>query len=176
MDSEGLKLCGLQTSDLIAIIDIAVTTLIGIWIAIVVQNNLTKNRYLKEYFINEVKDIRDLYKGFVNLMYKNKISAVDIKDWFKVMSERTQNLNRFLHEKYTIDGALIIQKHAEVQQKITSMEEFNECYKEQVVLFSNSSKNEILKMHSELSCILTQRVIDINGAKKKWIKTKKNKT
>jgi uncharacterized membrane-anchored protein YhcB (DUF1043 family) len=157
----------LQISDWIAIIDIIITSIIGIWIAISVQNNLTKSRYLKEYFINEVKDIRDLYKVFINHLYKSDKSAKDIKDWFKIMSERTQNLNKFLHEKYKINNSLIVQKHAEIQQKITSMDEFNDNYKESSVPFTNSSKNEILKLHSELSCILTQRVIDINKAKKR---------
>jgi hypothetical protein len=170
MDKQGLIIFGLQLSDLIAIIEIIVTSIIGIWIAVAVQNNLTKSRYLKEYFINEVKDIRDLYKGFVNQLYKSQISAIDIKDWFKIMSERTRTLDKFLHEKYKIDNSLIVQKHAEVQQTITNMDEFNEDYKKKTISFTNSSKNEILKLHSELSCVLTQRVIDINGAKnrQKW--------
>jgi hypothetical protein len=175
MDRQELMLCGLQVSDWIGIAEIIVTSVIGIWIAVAVQNNLTKSRYLKEYFINEVKDIRDLYKSFVNQLYRNKISATDIKDWFKIMSERTQNLDKFLHNKYQIDNSLIVSKHAEIQQKITSMDEFNEHYKEIVVSFANSSKNEILKLHSELSCVLTQRVIDINSAKNRWKIFSKNK-
>lgn len=165
-------MCGLQISDWISIIDIIATSIIGIWIVIAVQNNLTKSRYIKEYFISEVKDIRDLYKQFINQLYKNKISAIDIKDWFKIMSERTQNLDGFLHKKYNINNSLIVSKHAEIQQKITSMDEFNEHYSNPTVNFSNSSKNDILRLHSELSCILTQRIIDINSAKKrlKWFK------
>ena len=172
MGSEDLIICGLQISNWISILDIIVTSIIGIWIVIAVQNNLTKSRYIKEYFINEVKDIRDLYKQFINQLYKNKISAVDIRDWFKIMSERTRNLDVFLHEKYNINNSLIVTKHAEIQQKITSMNEFNEHYSNPTVNFSNSSKNDILRLHSELSCVLTQRIIDINSAKKrlKWFK------
>ena len=160
-------LCGLQISDWIAVVEIIVTSAIGIWVAITVQNNLTKSRYLKEYFINEVKDIRDLYKSFINRLYKSEISAIDIKDWFKVMSERTQNLDKFLGEEYCK-----FDKHAEIQQTITSMDEFNENYKEPTISFANSSKKEILKLHSELSCVLTQRIIDINSAKKRKRKKK----
>lgn len=168
MASEELTTGVLQISDWIAIADIAITSIIGIWIVIAVQNNLTKSRYLKEYFISEVKDIKDLYKQFINQLYKNKMSAVDIRDWFKIMSERTRNLDAFLHNKYNINNSLIVSKHAEIQQKITSMDEFNEHYKKPTVSFSNTSKNDILRLHSELSCVLTQRIIDINGAKKRW--------
>ncbi|MDL2315071.1 hypothetical protein LJC16_02300 [Bacteroidales bacterium OttesenSCG-928-C19] len=166
MDKQELIICCIQISDWITIIDIIITSIIGIWIAVAVQNNLTKSRYLKEYFINEIKDIRELYKQFINQLYRNKVSATDIKDWFKIMSERTQNLDKFLHEKYKINDSLIRTKHAEIQQKITSLDEFNEDYKKTAVTFTNSSRNEILKLHSELSCVLTQRVIDINSAKK----------
>lgn len=168
MDCQELTICGLHISNWISILDIIITSIIGIWIAVAVQNNLTKSRYLKEYFISEVKDIRDLYKQFINQLYKNKISAVDIRDWFKIMSERTRNLDVFLHEKYNINNSLIVSKHAEIQQKITSMEEFNEHYRNPTVNFSNSSKNDILKLHSELSCVMTQRIIDINSARKRW--------
>jgi len=174
MDKQELMSCSLQISDWIGIAEIIVTSVIGIWIAVAVQNNLTKSRYLKEYFINEVKDIRDLYKSFINQLYRNKISATDIKDWFKIMSERTRTLDKFLHEKYKIDNSLIVQKHAEIQQTITNMDEFNEDYKKKTISFTNSSKNDILKLHSELSCVLTQRVIDINSAKNRW-KVRQNK-
>jgi hypothetical protein len=173
MDKQELIIWGLQISDWIAILEIIVTSVIGVWIAIAVQNNLTKSRYLKEYFINEVKDVRDLYKVFVNQLYKSQISSPDIKDWLKIMSERTRTLDKFLHEKYQIDNSLIVQKHAEIQQTITNMDEFNEDYKKKTISFTNSSKNDILKLHSELTCTLTQRVIDINGAKNRWKKCKK---
>lgn len=162
----------MQVSDWIGVTEIIVTSVIGIWIAVAVQNNFTKSRYLKEYFINEVKDIRDLYKTFINQLYKGKISAKDIKDWFKIMSERVQNLDKFLREKYKIDNSLIVYKHAEIQQKITAMDEYNENYQKPTIEFSNASKNDILKLHSELSCVLTQRVIDINSAKKRRRKKK----
>jgi len=173
MDNQELILWGLPIADWIAILNIVVTSIIGIWIAIAVQNNLTKSRYLKEYFINEVKEIRDLYKQFVNQLYKNKTSAKDIKEWFKIMSERTQNLDKFIREKYRIDNSLIVSKHAEIQKLITSMDDFNEQFKDETVKFSNSSKNDILRLHSELSCVLTQRVIDINSSKNRWRKCKK---
>ena len=175
MDKQEIIVWGLHISDWISIIEIIVTSVIGIWIAVAVQNNLTKSRYLKEYFINEVKDIRDLYKQFINQLYRNKMSATDIKDWFKIMSERTQNLDNFLHDKYKIINSLIVSKHAEIQQKITSMDEFNEDYKKPTITFTNSSKNDILKLHSELSCSLIQRIIDINEARKQRKVHSKNK-
>lgn len=173
MAADKLTSCILQVSDWIAISDIVITSIIGIWIVIAVQNNLTKSRYLKEYFICEVKDIKELYKQFINQLYRNRLSAIDIRDWFKIMSERTSNLDKFLHTKYNINDSLIVSKHAEIQQKITSMDEFNEHYKNPTVNFTNASRNDILRLYSELSCVLTQRIIDINGAKKRWKKYKK---
>lgn len=175
MDSQGLiLLCNLQISDWIDIANILITSVIGIWIGTIVQNNLTKGRYLKEYFINEIKDIRDLYKIFVNQLYTNSTSAVYTKDWFKIMSERIKNLDNLIKTNFKIDKIDLTSKHAEIQQNITAMDEFNEDYKKEVIKFSNQSKNEILKLHTELSYKLTEMVIEINSAKKR--RKKKNKS
>lgn len=157
-------LCCISTSDWINIAGIIIPSGIGAWIAIIVQNNLTINRYLKDYFINEIKEIRDLYKSFFDSVYKGQKSSIEIKDWLKIMTGRIENIDLFLHDNYNIKDNLIKQKHAEIQQKVTDFEEFNECYTKPKVEFSSTSKNEILKLHSELAKALTQRVIDINSA------------
>jgi hypothetical protein len=167
MDRGELIFCGLQVSDWIGIAEIIATSAIGIWIAITVQNNITKSRYLKEYFISEVEEIRDLYKSFFSQLYSNKRSAPNVKEWFKIMSERILNLDKFVHENYLIDNSLIVSKHAEIQKTITGMDEFNNDYKMPTIQFTALSKIDMIRLHSELSRILIQRVIDINNAKKR---------
>ncbi|HBZ67571.1 MAG TPA: hypothetical protein DEO70_12105 [Bacteroidales bacterium] len=162
-----LIILNISLSDCIDIVDIIVTSLLGVWIALAVQSNLTKKRYLQEYFISEVKEIRDLYKTFINQLYNDNYSAIEIKEWFKVMSIRAQNLDKFLKLNYKIQGSLIVSKHAEIQQTITLMDDFNINYNSKVVSFSSNSKKEILELHSELSCNIIQRIIDINNAKQK---------
>lgn len=167
MDTILKPLCSLTSGDVIAICDIAITSAIGVWIACLVQNNITKNRYLKEYYINEIKDIGECYKLFIKELYGNKLAAKDIKEWMKIMSGRITTLNRFVHQSYHIQDSLLLNKHADIQQFITDTDEFNENYNAEVVTFGGSTKNDVLKKHCEVNDVVMQRVIDINNAKRK---------
>jgi hypothetical protein len=159
-------ICCLTTTETIAVINILVTSTVGIWIARSVQNNLSKTRYLKDYYIQEVKEIRELYKCFFDEMYNGKLSAIYIKDWFKIMSFRINNLNEFLQKTYKFSNSIIKDKHFEIQNSITRSEIYNEKYKDTKLVFDDASKSEMLKQNAELTKVFMQRVLDINNAKK----------
>ena len=175
MDTVSVVQCSWQTGDFISIADILITTAIGIWIACLVQNNITKNRYLKEYYINELKDIGECYKAFIKELHEGVLAAKDIKDWLKIMSVRINAFYDFVHKSYEIKNSLLLDKHSDIQQFITGADEFNENYKAKRVAFQGGTKNEILKKHYELNNVVMQRVMDINSAKKKR-KRKNNKS
>jgi hypothetical protein len=172
MDTTTVTQFSIGTGDIISIADIVITTAIGIWIACLVQNNITKNRYLKEYYICELKDIGECYKSFIKDLYAGSIAAKDIKDWFKIMSVRIKAFDDFVHTSYKIENSLLLDKHSDIQQFVTGADEFNENYKKKTVPLEGNTKNDILKKHYELNNVIMQRVVDINGAKKNKLKKK----
>lgn len=103
MDTEieiiGFSLC---KSDWISVCNLIVTSFIGIWLALIVQKNFTINRAIKDYYIQEVKDVRKLYVDFLNNVYKGKISAKNIKEWFKIVSNRINCVERSLNDSLKI--------------------------------------------------------------------------
>lgn len=155
----------MTTSEKIQIVDILLTGIIGIWLAVIVERNLTKSRFLREYFVEEIKGIRDEYKVFFNDVYKGRNSAVSIKDWLKVMSLRIKNIDSFIHNTYKINNRLIKDKHSEIQRYITGLDEFNNNFSSPSVKFSSTSIHKLLKYNADITKILMQRVIDINKAK-----------
>jgi len=166
-----MNLLVLTVAEWIAIVNIFSTCFVGVLIAISVQNNLTKSRYLRDYFIQEIKDIRDQYKKFLNEIYCGNKSAVDIKDWLKIMSLKINNLNEFLHDNYNIKGSIVKEKHSEIQKFITGSDDFNENFKNPKIVFAESTKLEILRLNASLLKALMQRVVDINKARKSnWIR------
>lgn len=54
----------------LTLIGIVVGALVAVWVVKVIQNKLTDDRVLKDYFISEIKDIRDQYRSFVNDLLK----------------------------------------------------------------------------------------------------------
>lgn len=159
--------CCLTNSDIISIVDIIVSAAIGIWIGTSVQKNLTKKRYLREYFIGELNSIRQEYKDLFSDIIFEKLNAITIKDRLKIMSARILSFDRYTRQIYDIKESLLKDEHAEFQQYITGHDEFNEQYQSEIVKFSSPTKTEILKRQCSFSDIITQCIIEINKAKYK---------
>ena len=80
-------------SDIIAIVDIAlnliVTIVFGVWIANAIMKANTKERFLKEYFTNELNDIK-----YYNLL-------LDQLSWLNEHYIQVKNKSKRLYKLYT---------------------------------------------------------------------------
>ncbi len=158
----------LTTSDWITVLDIIVTSVIGVWIGVSVQKNLTTNRAVKEYFINENKDIKEKYNKFMNELYSNHLSSEKIKEWFKIMTIKISIFEFFITNEYKLKSE-ILQNHNSLKHMITATEDFNAQYKKEHITFSNNTKNDILLFHTDISNSLTKLVIETNRANRKYL-------
>ena len=159
----GFSLC---KSDWISICNLIITSFIGIWLVLIVQKNLTINRAIKDYYIQEINDVRKLYIDFLNNIYKGNRSAKNIKEWFKIISNRIECVERSLNESFYIKDSNISKIHSEIQNFITGTEDFNNGYRDSKLIFNESTKNEILVFHTNLIKCFIDVVVKINQAKK----------
>ncbi len=155
-------------SNWISILDIFITSIIGVWIGVSVQRNLTTNRAVKEYFINENRNIKEKYNKFMNDLYCNRISSEQIKEWFKIMTIKINTFEGFIANEYKLKPE-ISNIHNNLKYMITDSEDFNTQYKNKQIKFSAITKNEILMFHSDLSNSLTKLIIEINRANRKYL-------
>ena len=163
-----ISLLCLTTSDWIAILNIIITSVIGVWIVVSVQKNLTTNRAVKEYFINENRDIKEKYNKFMNDIYSNRISSEQIKEWFKIMTIKINTFEGFITNEYKLKPE-ILNIHNSLKYMITATDDFNTQYKNEHIKFSISTKNDILLYHTDLSNSLTKLVIETNRANRKYL-------
>lgn len=126
----------------------------------------TINRAIKDYYIQEIKDVRKLYVDFLNNVYKGKISAKNIKEWFKIVSNRINCVERSLNDSFYIKDSNIGRIHSEIQNFITGTDDFNNGYRNDRLAFRETTKNEILVYHTKLLECFTDVVVKINRAKK----------
>lgn len=163
-----------SVSDWISVVDIIVTSFIGIWIGVLVQKNITTNRAVKEYFISENRYICDKYRKFMNDLYSNKTSAKSIQEWFKIMTIKIHSYDTFLKNEYKIDST-ILEIHNELKYYITASYDFNTQYTKKTIELSNEMKTKILSFHHDLTNCLTRLILDTNKAKRRYFKKKQNK-
>lgn len=154
----------ISTSDWVDIVSILVNSIIGIWIGYTVQVNLTKNRALKDYFIEEIKTINGSYSTFLSCLYKGVSNSKDVKDWFKVMTIKIEAFENSLKSELCINTNLLVQ-HNKLKQYLTEVDEFNDHYKKPHLTLSALTKSTLLDEHKNLKNIIIKIIIDINKAK-----------
>lgn len=135
-----------------------------ILIAFVVNKNFTKGRYIKEFFINELKYIRDDYKNLFSDIYSSKLNAVNIKDRLKILSNRINMLNTCVKHNLKVNNHDFISSHSEFQMFITGDDEFNTHYKDSQLNFSDTTKTKIMSYQKKIIEKISQYIIDINNA------------
>lgn len=151
-------------SDILQFVGLIVT----MWIAIVVQKKLTKNCYLKDYFINEIKDLRNEYRILFADIQSSKLNSKTIKDRVKIISLRIKTIEDYSTRYFSIESSNLKLLHSEFQQFITGTDDFNNQYKKITITFSDMTITKILEYQKDIVDELTLCVININNASKRF--------
>lgn len=154
----------MECSEIIAIIDIGVTALIGIAVATFIAKGQTKERFLKEYFTKELTDIKDECKSFFDDICYDKQNARDIKTGFKIISMRAQAYEENLKEVFKNADCRILTNLSKIQLEITGSEEYNDQYQNESIKFSPRLKKTIFEYRSLLLSEFSRTIITINKA------------
>lgn len=154
----------------IAVSDIidAIALVVTVWIAIVVQRNLTKNRFLKDYFINELKDLREEYRFFFIDLQNQKLNSKSIKAKLKILSLRIKTIEEYTTKCFSLEDSKLKDLHSNFQQFITGSKPYNMQYKSKSISFPDTITTQILKHQNNIVGELTRRVICINSATRRY--------
>lgn len=154
----------MDTADIISIIDIAISAGLGIWIATAIAKSQTKERFLKDYFTNEINGIKDDCKSFFDDICYDQKSAKDIKIGFKLLSMRVAAFETNLSRAFKKANCDLAQQLKNIQLEITGCDDFNNQFTKKVVSFSPDEKNTILESRHKLLNEFSISVITINKA------------
>ncbi|TND09852.1 MAG: hypothetical protein FD123_780 [Bacteroidetes bacterium] len=156
----------LEPSDWIEIFGILINAGLAIWIVITIQNRLTNKRVLKDYFISEVKDLRNEYKICLSNLYTGKTYPKSVTPWFKLMNIKVNDLMKILQEQYKIDKDILKPYQNDLRELITEDENFIKQFKnDKPIEFNDSSKNSFMKFQQQNNSLFNKLIISINEAK-----------
>lgn len=153
-----------DTSNWIDLIGIIVNATLAYWIVRTIQNKLTNKRILKDHFISEIKEIRAEYKGFLNNLYSNNTQPQRVIPWFKLMNIRVADLMALIKEKYKIDEKKLKPYQNDLRELITNNNDFIEQFKNDTVIFSEASRNELIKFQQMHNKLFNEIIIAINDS------------
>lgn len=154
----------MNCSDIISIVDIAISAGVGVWVATAINKGQTRERFLKDYFTNELIRIKEACKTFFDDICYDKVGGNDIKTGFKIISMRAKAYEDNVEEVFKNVESNIHQNITRLQVEITNSDEFNNQYKNKEITFGALQKTKILEERTHLLNAFSKAVITINKA------------
>ncbi len=148
---------------IISVVGLIINSILAIWIVKILQNNLANKRYLKDYLIEEIKDIRLEYRRFLNDLNSGKLKPKNILPWFKLMNIKVQDIMEIISKKYKIDKDSLKSYQIELRELVTEFKEFNSNYKEnKFVKLNDSTLKELIRFQQENNSVFNSIIMKIN--------------
>lgn len=150
-------------ADQINVISIIVNIGIAVSVAYFLQNKMTNNRYIKEFFINQLETTRNEYDLFLKSIRDNKLNRIEINKEFKYFSVKIIALDNSLKSKFKLKHINLQLKNRSIHRLITNSAEYNTTITNAKVKLNNTSLNLLLNNQSEIGVMITDLVFLVNS-------------
>lgn len=155
----------MSLSDFLAILDIVVTVLIGFVITHMVSVRDSRTRAIKDYYIQELADIKKEINEFYSSLFKGELEAKNIIGWYSAIRNRIQNYDTAVRKTFRIFEGKVATKLFNNYKYITNTNEFNSNYNKGKIEFSAAAKNVIGKHQKQLYMLIERTLYDVNNVK-----------
>lgn len=126
------------------IVDIITGGGIAFALSYLVPRKLDNDRKLKDYFIEEFRDIKEEYNTFCKEMCLGNLNAKTIKENFKQLNLKLYDIQNAANANLDIHISIItIMNDAQIM--VTASREMNEHFNSDRVLFETITRNEIFQ-------------------------------
>lgn len=150
-------------ADVLAILDIVITVLIGFVITHVVSVRDSRTRAIKDYYIQELTGIKSEINEFYSKLFKGELEAQDIIGWYSGFRNRVDIFDHALRKTFTIYEAHIAKKLFYNHKFITNSDDFNSNYNQGKIRFNAATKVVIGRNQRQLYMLIEKTLYDINN-------------
>lgn len=155
----------MELSDILAIMDIVVTVLIGFVITHMVSVRDSRTRAIKDYFIRELSDIKSEINAFYTNLYKGELDAKEIIGWYMANRNRIEIFDDSIRKTFRIYESRIGAKLFNNYSFITNSTDYNSNYSKGKIVFEGTTKRNIGFHQKKLYGLIEQTLYDINNVR-----------
>jgi hypothetical protein len=152
-------------SHIVAIVGMAVNAFLAYWIVRTIQRRMTDRRVLKDHFIDEVKEVRDMYKKKLIKIYAGECNSKHLTPWFKLMNIKVDNLMALINDKYNIKTDYLSAYQIDLRFLIIESDDMRRSYRGgDKLTVSSELKTDIIRFQQTNSCRFNELIVEINDA------------
>lgn len=149
--------------EFINISSILINAGIAIWIVHTIQNKLNNKRVLKDFYIDEVKELRYEYKKYLTDLINGDISPKNVISWHKLMNIKVEDLMMDLKNIYRFDNSLLKPYQIELRELITENPDFIDQFNSEKLTLTSNSINIIIKFQQNNNRLFSDLIVKINN-------------
>jgi hypothetical protein len=158
----------LSTSDLISLLGIILNIILVFWITTTIQGRMNNSRLLKDFFMNEIKCLKNDYDVYISGLLNDENLPKNIKSDFNNYDLSFNNLIHHLNSKYSVNLDYFFDFSYELQVLIDNDDCYLTNFKENKKFhFNEETKKKIEGYKSKHFMIFYNLIVQINDYEKK---------
>ncbi|MEQ9313509.1 MAG: hypothetical protein RJQ05_13245 [Cytophagales bacterium] len=152
-----------ELGDWISILSLIVNSGLAIWLVLTLQNKLANQRVLKDHLINEIKDLRDQYKSFINDLRSGKIKPKDVNSRLKLMNITAHDLIDLSKKKAGCKKDFLNSYQVELRDIVTEFPEYKSSFKANIEFeLDSESVTQLLKFQQQNQHLFNDLILIVN--------------
>lgn len=152
----------MELSEIIGIADITVTLLIGFWLTRYLGNRDARSRVLKDYYIEEAKDLQNDVRTFFARLLSNHVPGSELSRWHKSHMNKFKSFDDNIRHSFHIECPFVNKELFKIHSEITNLEEFNNGFTTGFFNFSPNNRARINEFECSALTLLDDYVVQIN--------------
>lgn len=149
---------------LVSIVDVLITSGLGLWIGVTFQKNLSNNRALKDYYKEEIQLLNGELSSFTDQLLAGKCNAQDLKEWFKVITIKAETLQNSIIVQLKDVYPGVLKEIIDLKQFVTGTSEFNTQYNNEYLTLDVQSRNKVLEHQKCIKEGIVSLIVFMNRA------------
>ncbi len=157
----------LDNSDVISIIGIVSNIILVIWLTITIQNRINNSRVLKDFFMEEIKLIKNDFEIYISGLLEDKFLPKSINSDLNNFDLKFENLIRHLNPKYHTANDFFYQLSYELHTIIDNDVNYTSSFNNNTTFqFTSSTKTELEEYKTQHLVTFYNLIVEINDSKK----------
>lgn len=156
------KACDFSTDNIINLSSIIINLIIAGFIVLFLQKKYADGREVKNYLINELKQVQTEYKEFSNKLIYDKVDGKFILSWFKVINVKLGHLKFFMKDELEIDDDRLNVLIQDIRLAVTKSDSFNNTFSSPKIVLSQRVKNSLLESNKNINHCFIGVIIKIH--------------
>lgn len=155
----------MEISDLLSLAEIVVTILVGYYITHWITVKDQRTRTVKDYYINQLGEIRKDVDAFFQEMLDGRLNCRAISDWYGNQEGRLTSFDEGLRLALPLRKKNLAEIIDGAHRNITGTDFFNDHFYDPVLMFSNEERVRLLDNKYSIDKALNEYIILINNSR-----------